>query len=144
MLPSLAELLWNAVHRVDVPDDQVKMNRALDSFHIVWDKRNSTMTNSPWHGRGSSNLTVTILPMNWVCRGHGACQKRSVGAIRCSVELNIVVWGFCTITQCSALFHVIQIYLLQFSGNTADTWMPFKIKRCPFIQKSLLDDPYKA
>ena len=80
MLPSLAELLWNAVHRVDVPDDQVKMNRALDSFHIVWDKRNSTMTNSPWHGRGSSNLTVTILPMNWVCRGHGACLKRSVGS----------------------------------------------------------------
>jgi len=42
MLPSLAELVWNAVHRVGTPDDQVKMNRALDSFHIVWDERNST------------------------------------------------------------------------------------------------------
>ena len=78
MLPSLAELLWNAVHRVGTPDDQVKMNRALDSFHIVWDERNST--DSPWHGRGSSNLTVTILPMNWVCRGHAACRKHPVGS----------------------------------------------------------------
>ena len=65
-----AELLWNAFNSVD---DQMAMNLALDSFQILWNERNST--SSPWNGRGSGNLTVTILPTNLVCRRR-TCSKK--------------------------------------------------------------------
>lgn len=66
-----AELLWNAFNR---KDDQEAMNVALDSFQMIWNERNST--NSPWNGRGSGNLTATILPTNLVCRRHTCSRER--------------------------------------------------------------------
>ena len=65
-----AELLWNAFNS---KDDQVAMNLGLDSFQIIWNERNSS--SSPWNGRGSGNLTVTILPTDLVCRRH-TCSKK--------------------------------------------------------------------
>ena len=60
---------WNS------PDDQLVLNYALDQMGIRWTKTNRG--NDPlateWHGRGSSNLKVTLLPQRIACR-HRNCK----------------------------------------------------------------------
>ena len=67
------------MHGFDVTDDQKKLNYALNRLHIQWDKRDSR--SQPWCGsapvqNNSSNLTVTVLPMDSICRGPGCNVKR--------------------------------------------------------------------
>jgi len=60
---------WNSPH------DQLALNYALDQMGIRWTKTNRG--NDPlateWHGRGSRNLKVILLPQNVACR-HSNCK----------------------------------------------------------------------
>ena len=67
------------MHDFDVSDDQKKLNYALKRLQINWDKHDSR--SQPWRGfaplqNKSSNLTVTVLPMDSICRGAGCNVKR--------------------------------------------------------------------
>ena len=81
------EQLWNAISEVmsrrrisrksNSPDDQLVLNYALEKMGIRWtkSKRGNDPLGTEWHGRGASNLKVTLLPQRIACR-HTNCQMK--------------------------------------------------------------------
>ncbi len=67
-----AEKFWDAVSRTHLrkqnENDQIRLNHGLDALEITWSSKYREDQTSEMYGRCRNNLTITVLPLKFICR----------------------------------------------------------------------------